>query len=38
MQQTTADGCSLADGSSDLVGITSLQAVVAGKEPDNQTS
>ena len=37
MQQTTADGCSLADRSSDLGGTTSLQAVI-GVEPDNQTS
>ena len=37
MQRTTAEGCSLADGSSDL-GATIFFQAVAGIEPDNQTS
>ena len=38
MQRSTADGCLLVDGSSDLGEITSLEDVVIGVEHDNQTS
>ena len=38
MQQTTADGCSLADGSSDLGETTFREDFVVGVELDNQTS
>ena len=37
MARTTADGCTLGDGSSELGRTSSLQVVV-GVKPDNQTS